>query len=157
MRKQIIQPVMPSFRPNQQNWFNLKSLAQVELTSEEQAHPIEFAFSSNEDEAWRAAQPGEQKIRIVFDEPQNIKQVYLKFEEKEQARTQEFQLRWLPEGQLSYQEIVRQQYNFSPPQTIQESEEYSVNLESVRALELTINPDITREEAYASLAQLQLS
>jgi hypothetical protein len=88
MRKQIIQPVVPS----KQNWLDLGNLAQIELTSEEQAHPIECAFSSNEDEAWRAAQPGEQKIRIVLDEPQQIRQVQLKFREMEQERTQEFLL-----------------------------------------------------------------
>jgi len=143
--------------PSKQNWLDLENLAQIELTSEEQAHPIECAFTSNENEAWRAAQPGKQKIRILFDEPQQIKQVQLKFREMEQERTQEFLLCWLPAGKEAYQEIVRQQYNFNPPHTIQELEEYTVNLEAVRALEITINPDITSKGAYASLAQLQIS
>jgi hypothetical protein len=33
------------------------------------------------------------------------------------GRTQEFVLRWLPEGQQSPREIVRQQYTLSPPAT----------------------------------------
>ena len=39
------------------------------------------------------------------------------FQEDEQERTQEFVLRWSPDGGQSYREIVRQQYNFSPPQS----------------------------------------
>jgi hypothetical protein len=42
---------------------------------------------------------------------------------KEQARTQEFVLSWLPEGQQSRRETVRQQFTFSPPATDQEIED----------------------------------
>ena len=37
--------------------------------------------------------------------------------------------------------IVRQQWNFSPPETIREVEEYQVELSNVTALELTIVPN----------------
>jgi hypothetical protein len=53
--------------------------------------------------------------------------------------------------------LVRQQYNFSPPATTREVEDYTVNLDRVTALELSIVPDISGGEARASLARLQLA
>ena len=66
-------------------------------------------------------------------------------------------LRWLPEGQQSRREIVRQQYTFSPPATNQEIEDYSVKLNGVTAIELEIVPDISGGGAYASLAQMRVA
>ena len=79
------------------------------------------------------------------------------FHEGEQERTQEFVLRWSSDGGLSYREIVRQQYNFSPPDTTREVEDYTVSLDRVTALELSIVPDISGGDARASLARLQLA
>jgi hypothetical protein len=79
------------------------------------------------------------------------------FHEAEQERTQEFVLRWSPAGGQSYREIVRQQYNFSPPDAAREVEDYDVDLDGVAALELKIVPDISRGSARASLAQLRLA
>src|SRR5438552_9305056 len=44
------------------------------------------------------------------------------------ARTQEFVLRWRSEDDPGFREIVRQQWNFSPPQTTREIEDYQVDL-----------------------------
>jgi hypothetical protein len=52
---------------------------------------------------------------------------------------------------------VRQQYNFSPPGTVSEAEEYCVDLDGVRALELRIIPDVSGGDARASLKQLRLA
>jgi hypothetical protein len=52
---------------------------------------------------------------LIFDEPQRLRRILLVFEENETKRTQEFVLRWSPDGGRSFQEIVRQQWNFSPP------------------------------------------
>lgn len=130
-------------------------MAQVELTSEDSANPIEGALTAGA--GWRAAQAGEQTIRILFDEPQQIRRIHLEFREKEQERTQEFVLRWSADGGQSYREIVRQQYNFSPPDTTDELEDYAVELEGVTSLELKIVPDISGGESRASLAQLRLA
>ena len=156
MRKQIIDQVTPTASPAAQNWLDLNQLAKVELTSEDEAHPIEEALITDNGTGWMAAQAGKQTIRIVFDAPQKINHILLSFIEKKQARTQEFVLRWLPVGGSSYKEIVRQQYNFSPPQTIEEQEEYAVNLEQVINIELTINPTISGGTASATLAKLRM-
>jgi hypothetical protein len=52
---------------------------------------------------------------------------------------------------------VRQQWNFSPPQTAREIEDYQVDLASVKVLELVIVPDIGGGNTYASLENLRLA
>lgn len=52
---------------------------------------------------------------------------------------------------------IRQQYNFSPPDSCREVEEYNVNLAGVTTLELGIIPDISGEDVRASLARLLLA
>jgi 5,10-methenyltetrahydromethanopterin hydrogenase len=65
----------------------------------------------------------DETIRLIFDQPLALGRILLRFDEKEQARTQEFVLSWLPEGQQSRRETVRQQFTFSPPATDQEIED----------------------------------
>jgi hypothetical protein len=157
MRKQTIKSVSEAVSRSSDLWLDLTSLAQVEITSESAAHPIESALVPGRGSGWRAAEPGKQKVRLIFDHPLSLERILLKFNEEEQARTQEFVLRWLPEGQQSPREIVRQQYTFSPPATKQESEDYRVKLDGVTALELEIVPDISGGGACASLAQMSLA
>ena len=92
---------------------------------------------------WRAAQPGEQTIRLRFDEPVRLRRIHLVFYEGELERTQEFVLRWSPDGGQSYREMLRQQYNFSPPDAAHEVEDCDVDLDSVTAFELKDVPDIS--------------
>lgn len=156
MRKRIIGQEIRNVVSKNQRWLNLDALAQVEVTSENAAHPIESGLLPNSDSGWRAAQPGPQTVRLVFDQPQRIERIYLEFREEELERTQQFVLRWSSDGGQSYREIVRQQYNFSPPATTSECEHYTVDLDTVTTLELSIVPDISSGPAHASLAQLRL-
>ena len=66
-------------------------------------------------------------------------------------------MRWSSDGGSSFREIVRQQWNFSPPNTVCEIEEYQVELSNVTALELVIVPDISRGTTRASLKSLRVS
>jgi len=154
MRKRIIDHSAKQVSSADQNWLDLEHMAQVELSSEDAAYPIDGALTAGD--GWRAAQAGEQTIRILFDEPQQIRLIHLQFHEEERERTQEFVLRW-SEGGQSYREIVRQQYHFSPPATTDEFEDYAVELKGVTGLELIIVPDISGGESRASLAQLRLA
>lgn len=156
MRKRIIGQNSKDRSPVSQECLDLERLAQVEVTSEDAAHPIEAALLPGMSQGWRASQPGEQLIRLLFDEPLSLRSVRLLFYEAKQQRTQEFVLRWSSDRGHSYQEIVRQQYNFSPPETIREVEEYGVDLSGVTALELRIMPNISGGNALASLVQLCL-
>ena len=157
MRKRIIGHGPGAVAAAEPGWMDLEHLAEVEITSEDVDHPIESALIPGTSSGWRAAEPGEQTIRLWFDEPLRLKRIQLLFQEGEQERTQEFVLRWSPDGGQSYREIVRQQYNFSPPETAREIEDYDVDLDAVTALELRIVPDISGGSARASLAQLRLA
>ena len=156
MRKRIINQEPENVAPVDQGWLDLQSLAQVELTSEDAANPIEAALVPSTGLGWRAAQAGEQTICLLFDELQRVRRIQLLFQEDQRARTQEFVLRWSPDGQ-SYREIVRQQYNFSPPGVTREFEDYAVDLAGVTTLELRIVPDISGGDARASVAQLRIA
>lgn len=138
------------------NWLDLDLVAQVEVTSEAAGYPVEEALL-RDGRGWRADMPGPQSIRLLFDRPQAIHVVRVVFKEQERARTQEFVLRWLPAGSESWNELVRQQWNFSPPNTIEECEEYKFELSSASALELNIIPDISSGDAHASLHRLQVA
>jgi hypothetical protein len=157
MRKRIIEQGAHYASPPNQPWLNVERLAEVEVTSEDAAHPIEAALLPGADSGWRAAQPGRQTVRLIFDQPQSIRRMRLLFEENERERSQEFVLRWSTDGGQSYREIVRQQYNFSPPGTTREWEDYTVKLDGLTTLELSIIPDISGLPAHASLSELRLA
>jgi len=157
MRKHIIGHGPRDVSAAEQGWLDLERLAQVEITSEDGDYPIESALIPGTGVGWRAAQPGEQTIRLLFDEPLRLRRIHLLFQEDEQERTQEFVLRWSPDGGQSYREILRQQFNFSPPEAAREVEDYGVDLDRVTALELKIVPDISGGSARASLAKLRVT
>jgi hypothetical protein len=133
------------------------TLALVEVTSEDPDFPVESVFGSAPGIGWRAGAPGEQSIRLRFDEPVALRRIQLQFVETEHERTQEFTLRWAPGGAAPPREIVRQQWNFSPSGSTREEEDYHVNLDGVSLLELRIQPDQTHRTARATLAQFRLA
>src|SRR4051812_48867273 len=110
MRKRIIEQG-PQGTPSaeQRDWLDLEPLIQIEATSEDAVHPIESAVVHVGTQGWRAEGPGEQTIRLFFDEPAKLRRVRLVFREEVQGRTQEFVLRWSSDGGRTYREIVRQQ------------------------------------------------
>jgi len=157
MRKHLIAPIPQSAPALNEGWLDLDGAAVVEVTSEEKEYPVEAALVSAEMRGWRASDSGAQTIRLIFDRPQSLKRISLVFEETETERTQEFVLRWSADGGRSFREIVRQQWNFSPPNSIRELEDYKVELSGVTVLVLIIVPDISRGAAHASLKSLRLS
>jgi hypothetical protein len=152
VRKRII----GAARSAEREWLDL-DLARVEVTSEDPAHPIESALLPGAGPGWRAAGPGEQTVRILFDQPARVRRARLTFREDGCARTQEFVLRWSADGGRSYREVVRQQFTFSPPGTTEEVEEYAADLDGVTVVELRVVPDVSGGGARASLEQLRLA
>lgn len=67
MRKRLISSTPEKTRPNDEGWINVDGAAVVDVTSEEEGYPIESALHSKETPGWRAAAPGSQTIRLVFD------------------------------------------------------------------------------------------
>lgn len=157
MRKKILVQNVHDVSLANRTWLELERLAQVEVTSEDPTCPVEAALIPDRGTEWRASQTGEQRLRLLFDEPQSLRRIYLVFDEHERARTQELVLLWSPQGGAPLQEIVRQQFNFSPLGTTREVEDYTVNLSEVSTLELRIKPHVGGGEAVASLTQLRLA
>ncbi len=157
MRKRLIAPISKGAPVVNTGWLDLDLAAVVEVTSEEKEYPVESALIAGETRGWRAAESGTQTIRLAFDQPQSLRRIALVFEENETERTQEFVMGWSADGGRSFREIVRQQWNFSPANSIREVEEYRVDLSDVTVLELVIVPDISRGPAIASLKSLRVS
>ncbi len=155
MRKRMIEKGIEKASEVEPAWLDLEAIAQVEITSEDEACPIEAALVPGGG-CWRAAEAGEQTIRLLFDEALSIGMIRLIFQEDHQERTQEFVLRWSADRK-SYHDIARQQYNFSLPDSSRELEDYVVDLRGVSALELCIIPDISKGGARASLAEWRIA
>jgi hypothetical protein len=152
----LISPIRQIALGLEPRWLELDRTASVEVTSEDPQYPIEGALVRGDKRGWRASEPGTQIVRLTFDRPQNIERIELAFDENDAARTQEFVLRWMPNmGQPC--EIVRQQWNFSPPTTVHEAENFSVQLSGVSMLELIITPNIAGGQDRASLSELRVA
>ena len=67
IRKQILKDAPLRKGP----WLDLESLATFEISSEDPEHPIEYALREDQ-KSWRAAEDGEQTIRITFDSPDHL-------------------------------------------------------------------------------------
>ncbi len=156
MRKQIItsQPAVPSA-----DGLNLDAIATVLVSSELAGHPVENAFDGRRGPGgtrWISETGGEQTVKLAFDAPQKIRSVELEIEETETSRTQELQLAVSCDGEKTYRERVRQEFNFSPGGSTFEREEWTLNAEGVTHLRLQIKPDKGGQPCRASLTSLVL-
>jgi hypothetical protein len=156
MRKRLVKVGTPD-RESDETWVDLERVAQAEVTSEDVAYPIEDALLSGRETGWRAAEPGEQTIRLIFDQPRRLRRIWLRFVEATAERTQEFVLRWSSDEGRSFRDLVRQQYTFSPRGATSEVEDLQVDLPGVTVIELQIVPDQGLGQARASLAQWRLA
>jgi hypothetical protein len=156
VRKSHIAPASQTDPASDQSWLDLDRIASVEVTSEQPGYPIESALMG-ESGGWRAANPGTQIVRMIFDRPQTLRRIWLVFEDCENTRTQEFVLRWSPGQESSFREIVRQPWNFSPAGAVRENEDYTVHLPEVGILELIITPDKSASDVRASLQTFRVA
>ncbi len=157
MRKRIINPVLQDALYPERNWLDIEKIAIVEVSSEDIDYPIEAALIADKISGWRAADSGKQTVRLIFDNSQQIEWIRLSFEESDVERTQEYVLRWSSDNNVAFQEIIRQQWNFSPEGSTSQIEDYHVQLTSVTVLELIITPDIGERNRVATLKQLRLA
>ena len=80
MRKHIVNlPSLGLGLVQHPDWFHLQELAEVEVSSEDSHHPIESAFSLGQTTGWHADSTGEQSIRLIFNQPQSIQRIHLRF------------------------------------------------------------------------------
>jgi hypothetical protein len=138
---------------------DIAALATVWVTSESADAPIDHAFDSHHGPGgsrWVAAAPGSQRLILAFDTPQTLRTLCLEIEEREVHRTQELQVAISRDRGHTYQELLRQEFTFSPPGTTFEREEWSVPAEGVTHLQLVITPDKGGMPCYATLTTLAL-
>jgi hypothetical protein len=159
MRKSIVSPSPVAATPIRDLWRDLERIARVEITSEDEAFPIEHALGKTETTGWRASETGPQIVRLHFDEPLTIHRIHLHFIEKSTDRSQEFAI--FAGSGTELREIVRQQFTFSPGGSTEEIEDYTVSLDGVTVMELKIDPDRSHDpsqsRSYASLQSLRLA
>ena len=146
MRKRVTSSAGRPDQSDEENWLDLERLVTVEVTSEDAAYQIESALQLGElarDAGWRAAGPGKQRVRLLFDKPHRLRRIWLHVVEPHDERTQEFVLRWSSDAGRTFREVVRQQWHFSPSGATAEIEDYRVDLEQVTVLELEVTPDVS--------------
>lgn len=136
------------------------SAATVLVSSEADGHPIAHVFDDDRGPGaaqWIAGQPGDQTLIVAFHHPQTIRRVTLEVEEREIARTQEVQLAVSRDGGVSYRELRRQEFNFSPDGTTWECEDWVVAEDDVTHVRLLLKPDKGRTDCLAKVTSLVLS
>ena len=135
------------------------SLATVQASSEAPGHPISLVFDEGDGPGafhWRAAEQGDQTGTVAFYQPATIDRVIMDVEECDETRTQEVQLASSKDGGVTFRELVRQEFNFSPPGTTWEHEDWTVRQDQVTHLRLLIKPDKGRTDLFATLTSLVL-
>jgi len=158
MRKQLLKADSATVVPVP-GALDVATIASVAVTSEAVDHPIENAFDHRRGPGgsrWIAATPGEQTLILAFDAPQAVRQVLLEVEETQNRRTQELHLAVSRDGGITYRELLRQEFTFSPPGTTFEHEEWTVASDPITHLRLGLKPDKGGGQCLASLTTLIL-
>ena len=159
LRKQVV-PKRSSELASFEGKISIADVATVQVTSEEAGHPIDNAFDHNQGPGgsrWIADGPGEQTVILLFDSPQTIRQIGVEVEELAVSRTQELSVSVSSDGGRTYRELVRQEFNFSPPGTSFERELWSTSAGAVTHLRLEIKPDKGGRVGRATLTSLSLA
>jgi hypothetical protein len=91
---------------------------------------------------------------VAFDAPEAVGRVILEVEEPEVVRTQELQLAISSDGGRTYRDVLRQEYNFSPPGTTFEREDWAVSAAGATHLRLQVKPDKGDKPCRATLTSL---
>jgi hypothetical protein len=159
LRKQVVPKPSRELAPLEGE-LPIADVATVQVTSEEADHPIDHAFDRSRGPGgsrWVASASGEQSVTLLFDGPQTIRQICVEVEELAVSRTQELTLSASSDGGRTYRELVRQEFNFSPPGTSFEREVWSVSVDAVTHLRLEIKPDKGGRVGRATLTSLAVA
>ena len=146
----------PTPAATESEWLDVTRVARVEASSQDPRHPVEDAFTSTGD-GWRAADPGEQVIRIHFHTPRTVARILVVFNEAAVDRMQEFTLSWSSRRGETHRQIARQQFAFRRFGASRALQVYDVELHDATGLELRIVPDMHGGDAFASLAEVRIA
>ena len=156
LRKHILKaaPAVSVPRPDEKD---IAAIATVLVTSEAPEHPVDHVFDTRRGPGgsrWVGEEPGEQTLIVAFDTPQTLRKISLEIEEQDASRTQELSLALSHDGGQTYQSLLRQEYNFSPPGTTFEREEWTIVADGVTHVQLVIKPDKGGKPYHATLTSL---
>jgi hypothetical protein len=135
---------------------DIPALATVLVTSEAPEHPVDHLFDASGGPGgtrWIAGADGEQTLALAFDAPQSIRAIGIEAEEPSATRTNVLVISLSEDGGRTYQERIRQEFNFSPGTTF-EREEWSVPAERITHVRVTIQPDKGHAPHRATLTSL---
>lgn len=156
LRKQIMKVRSPRLSRGE---ISIPEAATVFVTSETAGHPVDCICDGGRGPGstrWIADESGDQVLVLAFDTARNLHKVSLEVEEPDVSRTQELALSISRDWGQTYREVLRQEYNFSPPGTTFEHEEWRVPAEGVTNLLFWIRPDKGGRSCRASITSLAL-
>jgi hypothetical protein len=156
LRKQIIRE---GHSPISRGEISIPDAATVLVTSEMPGHPVDCICDGRRGPGstrWIADEPGDQTVVLAFDIARNLHKVSLEVEETDVSRTQELALSISRDWGQTYREVFRQEYNFSPPSTAVEHEEWRVPAEGVTHVRFWVRPDKAGKPCRASITSLAL-
>lgn len=141
MRKKILKETPPAPRESG-GGLDVPAIATALCTSELEGHPVEYMFDGRLDTRWVADADGEQTLILAFDTAQTLSRVALLIEERTERRTQELDLALSTDGGLTFREVVRQEFNFSPDGTTIQRQDWQLPPgQPCTHLRLHIRPD----------------
>lgn len=158
LRKTVLKGSPAKLQPSTGE-MDIAAVASVVVSSEDPNHPVESAFDRNRGPGgsmWVAEDAGEQSIVLAFNSPQAIRRIAIEVEEKQVARNQQVQLFVSRDQEFTYDPLLHQGFNFSPPGTTFEREQWNVDLNGITHLQLRITPDIAGKSCRARLTTLDL-
>ena len=156
LRKQILADPSTARAPRA-DVMDIPALATVFVTSEAPGHPVDHLFDASGGPGgtrWIAGADGEQTLVLAFDAPQTIRAIGIEAEEPGATRTNVLVVSLSGDGGRTYQERIRQEFNFSQPGTTFEREEWAVPAERITHVRVVIQPDKGHAPHRATLTSL---
>ena len=159
LRKQILSNPSAAGAPRA-DVKDIPALATVFVTSEAPGHPVDYLFDASGGPGgtrWMAGADGEQTLVLAFDAPQTIRAIGIEAEEPSATRTNVLVISLSGDGGRTYQERIRQEFNFSQPGTTFEREEWVVPAERITHVRVVVQPDKGHAPHRATLTSLTVS
>jgi hypothetical protein len=156
LRKQILSDPTAARVPRA-DVMDIPALATVFVTSEAPGHPVDHLFDASGGPGgtrWIAGADGEQTLVLAFDAPQTIRAIGIEAEEPSATRTNVVTISLSGDSGRTYQERIRQEFNFSQPGTTFEREEWAVPAERITHVRVVIQPDKGHAPHRATLTSL---
>ena len=157
MRKRITPSAGEATSPSGEDWLDLEDVAEVEITSEDPAYPVESALIPAEPQAGGPQSPASRRSGCALPNRNRCTGSGWSSSSQMLSAPRSSCCAGPRMGGRTMHEVVRQHWNFSPQGSTQQTEDHPVELSGVTILELSIDPDIGGGRAHASLGELRIA